>query len=97
LILLRSLTAFAHSGRLAPISLTIVACFVRLWGIDFGLPYAYHVDEHFYVPHAWAMGQGQIDLPDQSTAPACIYGRCCSGSVSRTQRKGNHWKRSAHA
>jgi hypothetical protein len=27
----------------------ITAVFVRLWGIDFGLPYAYHVDEPRFI------------------------------------------------
>jgi hypothetical protein len=46
------------------------ALLIRLWGINFGLPYGFHVDEHFYYPSAWAMGQGQLNLPDQSHGPS---------------------------
>ena len=39
--------------------LTLAALLLRLWGVGFGLPYEYHIDEHFYYPHAWSMGQGE--------------------------------------
>lgn len=52
------------------ITLTLIALAIRIWGINFGLPYGYHVDEHFYYPYAWSMGQGQLNLPDQSHGPS---------------------------
>jgi hypothetical protein len=47
-----------------------VALIIRGWGLNFGLPQAYHIDEHFYYPHAWSMGQGELNLPDQSHGPS---------------------------
>jgi len=44
------------------------ALLLRLWGIGFGLPQEYHIDEHFYYPFAWSMGQGQLALPINPTA-----------------------------
>lgn len=54
--------------------LTAAALLLRLWGIGFGLPQEYHIDEHFYYPHAWAMGQGQLALPDQAHGPSLYLG-----------------------
>ena len=34
---------------------------LRLWGINFGLPYAYHIDERSYVVGALNLGQGEIN------------------------------------
>jgi hypothetical protein len=36
---------------------------LRLWGIDFGLPYVYHYDEHFYVNTALKLGIGVVNNP----------------------------------
>lgn len=41
----------------------IVALWLRLWGIRFGLPYIYHYDEHFYVNTALKLGQGILANP----------------------------------
>jgi hypothetical protein len=38
----------------------ILALFLRLWGIDFGLPYLYHFDERFYVSTALRLGAGEL-------------------------------------
>lgn len=56
------------------IALTLCALGLRLWGVTFGLPYEYHIDEHFYYPHAWQMGLGNFDLPDQSHGPSLYLG-----------------------
>lgn len=55
-------------------SITLIALLIRLWGVSFGLPYEYHIDEHFYYPYAWAMGQGRFNLPDQSHGPSLYLG-----------------------
>lgn len=34
---------------------------LRVWGIRFGLPYIYHVDEHFYVATALKLGDGVLN------------------------------------
>lgn len=50
--------------RYAPVLLLLVlgiALALRLWSIDFGLPYAYHIDEHSYVVGALNLGQGEIN------------------------------------
>src|SRR5512139_3369511 len=59
---------------LVVLTLTGAALLLRLWGLGFGLPQEYHIDEHFYYPHAWSMGQGQLVLPDQSHGPSLYLG-----------------------
>ncbi len=59
---------------LVVLTLTGAALLLRLWGIGFGLPQAYHIDEHFYYPFAWSMGQGQLVLPDQAHGPSLYLG-----------------------
>ncbi len=60
--------------RLVVLVLTLAALLLRLWGIGFGLPQEYHIDEHFYYPFAWIMGQGQLALPDQAHGPSLYLG-----------------------
>ena len=64
------------------IGLTIIALLIRLWGIGFGLPQEYHIDEHFYYPYAWIMGQGQLALPDQAHGPSLYLGLLLLGQKS---------------
>src|SRR5512139_3268953 len=59
---------------LVVLTLTGAALLLRLWGIGFGLPQEYHIDEHFYYPHAWSLGQGQLVLPDQAHGPSLYLG-----------------------
>jgi hypothetical protein len=56
------------------LALTSAALLLRLWGVGFGLPQEYHIDEHFYYPYAWSMGEGQLNLPDQSHGPSLYLG-----------------------
>lgn len=55
---------FAHSHWLTspfPLSgILVLALGLRLWGLRFGLPYTYHVDEPTYVSAALNLGQGII-------------------------------------
>jgi hypothetical protein len=37
-------------------TLLIIGFFLRVWGIGFGLPYKYHIDEPGYVTFAWMLG-----------------------------------------
>jgi hypothetical protein len=64
------------------LALSIAALLLRLWGIGFGLPQEYHIDEHFYYPHAWSLGQGQLVLPDQSHGPSLYLGLLLIGQKS---------------
>jgi hypothetical protein len=64
------------------LTLTVAALLLRLWGVGFGLPYEYHIDEHFYYPYAWSMGQGELDLPDQSHGPSLYLGLLLLGQKS---------------
>jgi hypothetical protein len=41
----------------------LVAVLIRIWGIDFGLPYTYHFDEHFYIATALKLGSGVLNNP----------------------------------
>ena len=61
------------------VALSVIALLLRLWGIGFGLPQAYHIDEHFYYPFAWSMGQGQLALPDQAHGPSLYLGLLLTG------------------
>ena len=56
------------------VGLTLIALLLRLWGVTFGLPYEYHIDEHFYYPYAWQMGTGDLNLPDQAHGPSLYLG-----------------------
>jgi 4-amino-4-deoxy-L-arabinose transferase-like glycosyltransferase len=67
---------------LSVLALTIGALVLRLWGVGFGLPQAYHIDEHFYYPSAWSLGQGQLTLPDQSHGPSLYLGLLLIGQKS---------------
>ncbi len=39
----------------------IAAALLRLWGINFGLPYLFHQDEPIVVNHALAYGTGDLN------------------------------------
>jgi hypothetical protein len=41
----------------------LVAFTLRIWGLGYGLPYIYHVDEHYYVNTALKLGTGLINNP----------------------------------
>jgi Dolichyl-phosphate-mannose-protein mannosyltransferase len=68
--LLKSRTLKISKTQWGLIAITLAALLIRLWGTNFGLPYGFHTDEHFYYPYAWSMGQGQLTLPDQSHGPS---------------------------
>ncbi|MGI5836289.1 MAG: ArnT family glycosyltransferase [Chloroflexota bacterium] len=48
---------------IVPVMLVVLALGLRIWGIEFGLPYTYHYDEHFYVNTAAKLGAGVINNP----------------------------------
>ena len=49
--------------RALPVVLVLgLALVLRVWGIDFGLPYAYHGDEGFEVDRALSLGAGVFEL-----------------------------------
>ncbi len=50
-----------HWLLLGPISL--FALILRIWGNGFGLPYLYHVDEHYYINTALKLGAGVLHNP----------------------------------
>ena len=52
--------------------LLIIAAMLRVWGLPFGLPYRYHIDETFYVAGALKMAKG-IDLPISMHGPNLFY------------------------
>ncbi len=67
---------------LSVLAMLVIALLLRLWGVGFGLPQAYHIDEHFYYPFAWSMGQGQLALPDQAHGPSLYLGLLLIGQKS---------------
>lgn len=50
-----------------------VAFLIRLWGINFGLPYEYHVDENQYVRQAASMGANGLEPGDWYNPPFLKY------------------------
>lgn len=42
-------------------SIFLVSLFLRIWGINFGLPYQYHYDEPFFIMHALKFGTGDLN------------------------------------
>ena len=57
--------SFMRQPQLWIIVCLCLACLVRIWGIDFGLPYKFHPDEHKYVDAAlsWhTTGEMELEL-----------------------------------
>jgi hypothetical protein len=53
----------------------VLALALRLWAIDFGLPYALHIDEHSYVVGSLNLGQGEITgYPQQTGLVNTLFG-----------------------
>lgn len=67
-----------HSGEnrtaqtvvLALAVLLLLALAVRVWGISFGLPHRYHIDEPAYVLAALQMGQGNLMIAYPPLSPS---------------------------
>jgi hypothetical protein len=47
---------------IAMVLILVIGIGLRLWGLKFGLPYQYHVDEEPYMVPVWKLASGQIDL-----------------------------------
>jgi len=55
--------------------IVILALALRVWGIGFGLPYTYHIDEHSYIVGALNLGQGEIyGYPQQVGLVNVLFG-----------------------
>ncbi len=61
--------------RKIPILFIIIlsALILRLWGIDFGLPFQFHQDEPIVVNHALAYGTGDLNPHFFIIPPFCSY------------------------
>ena len=46
---------------LALLGIISLACVLRIWGVSYGLPYAYILDETFAVNHSLAFGTGDLN------------------------------------
>ena len=54
--------AFRFSRETALLfGILVLALFLRLWGVQFGLPFLYHADEPIVVNHALAYGMGDLN------------------------------------
>ena len=49
------------------------AFFLRIWGVHFGLPYAYHADEPIVIHHALAYGSGDLNPHFFNIPPLVSY------------------------
>jgi len=47
----------------------LIAFILRMIGINFGLPYKYHIDEQFYVPWSLRLLNGEISMPAITHGP----------------------------
>jgi len=52
----------AHVHRYALVGILALALGLRLWGIGFGLPHRYHIDEPPQVIAALRLGQGDYHI-----------------------------------
>lgn len=61
---------------LSLVGILTLALGLRIWGIEFGLPYVYHFDEHFYVNTALNLGAGVLNSPPYASTglPNILFG-----------------------
>lgn len=63
-----------RSIKVNSLFIIIAAGFVlRLWGLDFGLPYQFHQDEPIVINHAFAFGSGDLNPHFFIIPPFCSY------------------------
>ncbi|MCB0257063.1 MAG: glycosyltransferase family 39 protein [Anaerolineae bacterium] len=55
---------------LALVAMLLLALAVRVWGISFGLPHRYHIDEPAYVLAALQLGQGNLKIAYPPLSPS---------------------------
>ncbi|MGB8645938.1 MAG: glycosyltransferase family 39 protein [Anaerolineae bacterium] len=51
-------------------AILLLALFVRVWGMGFGLPYRYHIDEPAYVVNALRIAHGELKLDYPPLSPS---------------------------
>lgn len=51
----------------------VMAVALRIWGIRFGLPYRYHIDETFYVALSLKLPTSRFDIPIKTHGPNLFY------------------------
>jgi len=56
-------------ARAGLVLVLFAAALLRLWGVPFGLPHRYHMDEPFYVVGALHLGQGDFHLTVPHNTP----------------------------
>ncbi len=63
------------TGRIALLlgSLLVVAFVLRVWGLGFGLPYRYHIDETFYVALSLSLPSNNFEMPIITHGPNLFY------------------------
>lgn len=54
---------------------------IRIWGIDFGLPYRYHIDEQGWVAYGGLLCAGQVDFPSWTAGPNLLHVVMCGGDA----------------
>jgi Dolichyl-phosphate-mannose-protein mannosyltransferase len=54
---------------------------VRFWGIGFGLPYRYHIDEQGWVAYGGLLCSGQFDFPAWTAGPNLMHILVCGGDI----------------
>ncbi|MBC8263565.1 MAG: glycosyltransferase family 39 protein [Anaerolineales bacterium] len=63
----------SHIWVVALVTLAALALGIRVWGLAFGLPYRYHIDETFYVAGALRMASNRFNLPIITHGPNLFY------------------------
>ncbi len=59
----------SHRWKLILAAILFLALVLRAWGITFGLPHRYHIDEPYYVLGALKLAQGEIHLTVPQNTP----------------------------
>jgi hypothetical protein len=61
---------------------TLISGFaLRLWGIGFGLPYRYHIDEQGWIAYAGLLCSGQFNFPPWTAGPTFFHISLCGGDI----------------
>lgn len=55
------------------VGIMLMAFLMRIWGIDFGLPYRYHIDETFYVALSLKLPSNGFELPVRTHGPNLFF------------------------
>ena len=62
-----------RAARISLLAILFLGALLRIWGINFGLPFTYHADEPIVVNHAMAYGLGSLNPHFFAIPPLTSY------------------------